>query len=167
MHEQVERLGIPGIPIKETDARKARFELQHGEQSAVEVEALEAIHRGELARILRERIEELRDDDLGSQVELAREEAEDMVTEALDEIEEQHREVLEDIARRAREIVERYEPLYEQLGSEVSGRYGKLAARFQRHVAPLREEVEVIQDQVRQAVDDLDVDLPDLPEGEA
>jgi hypothetical protein len=65
------------------------------------------------------------------------------------------------------EIVERYEPLYEQLGSEVSGRYGKLAARFQRHVAPLREEVEVIQDQVRQAVDDLDVDLPDLPEGEA
>lgn len=166
-HEQVERLGIPGIPIKETDARKARFELQHGEQSAVEVEALEAIHPGELARILRERIEELRDDDLGSQVELAREEAEDMVTEALDEIEEQHREALEDIARRAREIVERYEPFYEQLGSEVSERYGKLAARFQRHVAPLREEVEVIQDQVRQAVDDLDVDLPDLPEGEA
>src|SRR3712207_7324318 len=50
------------------------FELQHGEQSAVEVEALEAIHPGELARILRERIEELRDDDLGSQVELRSEE---------------------------------------------------------------------------------------------
>jgi hypothetical protein len=45
----------------------------------------------------------------------------------------------------------------------VSERYGKLAARFQRHVAPLREEVEVIQDQVRQAVDDLDVDLPTCP----
>jgi hypothetical protein len=165
--EQVERLGIPGIPIKETDTRKARFELQHGERSAVEVEALEAIHPGELARILRKRIEELLDPGLADQVESAREEAHNLVKEALDEIQDEYREDLEDIAQRARAIAERYQILYEHLGSEVAERYRKLSERFERHVEPLREELETIEDEVRGAATDLDLDLPDLPEGEA
>ncbi len=101
--EQVQRLGIPGIPIKETDTRRARFELQHGEQSAVEVEALEAIHPGELGRILRERIEELQDADLARRVEEARVEAHNRVVEAVNEVVEEHREALEEIARRVPE----------------------------------------------------------------
>jgi hypothetical protein len=165
--EQVERLGIPGIPIKETDTRKARFELQHGERSAVEVEALEAVHPGELARILRGRIEELLDPGLASRVEQTRVEAHNMVATALGEIQEEHREAREDIAQRARAIVGRYQGLYESLGDEVAGRYRKLSERFERHVEPLREELGAIEDEVRAAATDLDLDLPDLPEGEA
>ncbi len=164
--EQVQRLGIPGIPIKETDTRRARFELQHGKQSAVEVEALEAIHPGELERILVERIKELRDADLPRRVEEARVEAHSRVTTATNEVLEEHRDDLEDIARRARELAERYRGLYANLGEEVAERYGRLARRFERHVTPLREELETIEAEIRQALEDLDVDLPELPEGE-
>jgi hypothetical protein len=48
----------------------------------------------------------------------------------------------------------------------VAERYRKLAERFERHMVPLRDEVAVIEEEVRQAVENLDVDLPELPEGE-
>jgi hypothetical protein len=165
--EQVDRLGIPGIPIKETDPRRARFELQHGEQSAVEVEALEAIHPGELERTLKKRIEELRDASLPHRVLQKKREAAELVAGELNEIIEEHRSDLEDIADRARAISQRYDALYEHLGDEVAERYRKLQARFERHVAPLREELQTVEDEVRQEIEDLDVDLPELPEGEA
>jgi hypothetical protein len=163
--EQVEELGIPRVPIK-GEPRKALFELTHGE-GAVEVDALEAIHPGRLERILRERIEELQDADLRRRVEERRLEANARLADALGEIQEAHREQLEDIARRARELQERYRSFYDQLGEQVAERYRKLAQRFERHLTPLREELEGVEDEVRQAVEDLDVDLPELPEGEA
>jgi hypothetical protein len=48
--EQVRHYRLPRIPITESDARKARFESRHGED-AVELDALEALHPGELRRI--------------------------------------------------------------------------------------------------------------------
>jgi hypothetical protein len=50
--EQVQHYRLPRIPIKDSDKSKARFEAQHGE-GAVELDALEALHPGELARIVR------------------------------------------------------------------------------------------------------------------
>ena len=49
--EQVERYRLPRIPIKSSDAGKKDFEDRFGE-GAVELDALEAIHPGELARIV-------------------------------------------------------------------------------------------------------------------
>jgi hypothetical protein len=164
--EQVEELDIPRIPIKETDLRKARFELTHG-VGAVEVEALEAVHPGKLADILRERIEELQDADLARKVEQRRVEANALVADAINEIIEEHRENLEDIAERARGLSRRYDSLYEQLGDQVAERYRRLAQRFERHVTPLREELINVEHEVRQAIEGLVVALPELPEGEA
>jgi hypothetical protein len=61
----------------------------------------------------------------------------------------------------------RYSALYSALGEEVAERYNRLEDRFDRHVAPLREELETVESEMRQALEDLEVDLPELPEGEA
>jgi hypothetical protein len=49
--DQVRRYALPRTPIKETERRRAGFEAHHGE-GAVELDALEALHAGELRRVL-------------------------------------------------------------------------------------------------------------------
>jgi hypothetical protein len=53
--DQIERYDLPRIPIKDTESRKGKFEERFGE-GGVELDALEAIHPGELARIVSEAI---------------------------------------------------------------------------------------------------------------
>jgi hypothetical protein len=57
--EQVERYRLPRIPIKDSDKGKRNFEERHG-QGAVELDALEALHPGELGRIVEEAIDRYR-----------------------------------------------------------------------------------------------------------
>jgi hypothetical protein len=89
------------------------------------------------------------------------------VQDAINEVQEAHQLELANIAERAREIEERYAALYEDLGNEVAERYRKLQERFARHMEPLREELEEVEAEVRQALEDIDVHLPEQPEGEA
>jgi hypothetical protein len=63
--DQVAHYTLPRIPIKDSDARKAHFEAQHGE-GAVELDALEAVVPGELERIIREALAPYRDPDLAA-----------------------------------------------------------------------------------------------------
>src|SRR4029077_14507606 len=58
--EQVERYRLPRIPIKDSERGKKHFEVRFGE-GAVELDALEALHPGELARIVEARIRFYRD----------------------------------------------------------------------------------------------------------
>ncbi len=57
--EQVREYELPRIPIKETDKRRAKFEAQHGE-GAVELDALVALHPGQLERIVTRAIDRYR-----------------------------------------------------------------------------------------------------------
>jgi hypothetical protein len=57
--EQVEAYALPRIPIKDSDVRKGHFEERHGE-GAVELDALEALHPGELARVVEAAIDRYR-----------------------------------------------------------------------------------------------------------
>ena len=75
-------------------------------------------------------------------------------------------EALEDIARRDGEIAERYQRLFEALGQQVEARYGKLGHRFARHLEPVRDELLGVQEQVSEELENLEVELPDVPEGE-
>jgi hypothetical protein len=58
--EQVVQYQLPRIPIKEDDSRRRGFEDRHGE-GAVELDALEALHPGELERTIREALGPYRD----------------------------------------------------------------------------------------------------------
>ncbi len=59
--EQVREYGLPRTPIKETERRGAKFEERNG-AGAVELDALEALHPGELARIVSEALGEFWDE---------------------------------------------------------------------------------------------------------
>lgn len=65
--EQVQQYRLPRVPIKDSDRRKTKFEQDNGE-GAVELDALEALHPGELRRIVANEIERYRDDDIDDRV---------------------------------------------------------------------------------------------------
>jgi hypothetical protein len=54
--EQCDRYNLPRIPLKETERRGPKFEARHG-PGGTELDALEALHPGEIERILIEEIE--------------------------------------------------------------------------------------------------------------
>ena len=60
---QVEDLRLPRTPIKETEARRDKFEARYG-QDAVELDAIEAIHPGQLAAIVQEALDPYYDHEL-------------------------------------------------------------------------------------------------------
>jgi hypothetical protein len=65
--EQCEEFGLPRTPSKDTDRRAAGFEERYGE-GVTELDALEALHPGELERILEEEIERYYDGDLDDRI---------------------------------------------------------------------------------------------------
>jgi len=131
-----------------------------------EIDALEALHHGELERILSERIEELQDPDLRRKVATVRGEAEEAVRDEVNAVMEEHRGRIEEIEREAREVVDRYRVYYRMLGEKMAHRYTKLGARYERHIAHLKEEAEQEHAEIEEALENLEVDLPELPEAE-
>jgi hypothetical protein len=67
-HEQCAHYRLPRTPLKETEKRAARFEARFGE-GGTELDALEALHPGVLARILEEEVSRYHDADLDGRVE--------------------------------------------------------------------------------------------------
>ena len=58
--EQVAQYRLPKVPIKDSERRKASFETKNGE-GAVELDALEALHPNELARIVNAALDRFED----------------------------------------------------------------------------------------------------------
>jgi hypothetical protein len=164
--EQVEELNIPRIPIKETDTRRAKWELAHGE-GGVEVEALEATHPRYLERLLASRIADLQDSTLRRRVAEQRGEANRIMQEKIKEITDSHEEELREIRERSQALARRYRSLYKQLSATTEARYERLKDRHDRHLAELEEDLQEVEDDVREKLENMEVDLPDLPEAEA
>ena len=61
--DQVDTYSLPRVPVKDSDKRKAGWVESHG-PGQVELDALEALHPGELARIVEEVILQYHDPDL-------------------------------------------------------------------------------------------------------
>ena len=59
--DQVIRYSLPPIPIKETDKRQDNFLAKYGVAGATELDALEALHPGELEKIIRQAVAPYRD----------------------------------------------------------------------------------------------------------
>jgi hypothetical protein len=65
--EQCREYKLPRTPIKDTERRKDKFERIFG-GGATELDALEALHPGEMARLLEAEIDNFLDRDLGQRV---------------------------------------------------------------------------------------------------
>jgi hypothetical protein len=88
--EQCKQYDLPRIPIKDSDSAKNKFEEQHGE-GATELDAMEALHPGELQRILEQEIARYHDDDLQSRVDDVAAGVEGQLTQINRAVDKQHR----------------------------------------------------------------------------
>jgi hypothetical protein len=138
--EQVERYHLPRVPIKESERRAARFEERFGE-GATELDALEALHPGELHRIVEEAVLQFVDPDLKD-----RQEADAAtIEEDLREIEE---EIYDEFEDEITTVKERYSGILkalEDLQKDSAGLWQQIAARLLAEAPP------VAQDDVPQA----------------
>ena len=156
--EQVQAYQLPRKPIKESDLRKANFEDRHGE-GAVELDALEAIHPGELAIIVEEAFEQYRDLDLRDELDEADREADGEATAAWDDATADIREEIEALKSDAEVVAEEFRPRLEELDEE-----------FQAAMAPFQKRMEELEERAREVIAEatygLVVMLPPRPEPE-
>jgi hypothetical protein len=92
---QCEQYRLPRTPIKEGDRRIDRFEEQHGE-GAVELDALEALHPGELADILQQEIDRFHDGSLNARTRAAAGPIHRELARVTAAVHEQHRKEIDD-----------------------------------------------------------------------
>jgi ribosomal protein S27AE len=152
--EQVLHYRLPRTPIKKSDRRRRKFERQYG-KGATELDALEAIYPGRLARIVEDAFRPYRDESLEGRLEEAQADAEDAARRALEDATEEQREELDELGGQVDEITQRYEARLAELDEEL-----------QAELQPLRERLDSVRHDVLEAVRDLDVDLPPRPEAE-
>lgn len=100
--EQCARYELPRIPLKETERRADKFEARFGE-GATELDALEALHPGELARIIRREVERYIDKGLDSRVYAVSSDFKRTVRQIEEEVLERHN--IEEFRERYNEIV--------------------------------------------------------------
>jgi hypothetical protein len=146
-HEQVQQYKLPRVPIKEDDKRRRGFQEKYGE-GAVELDALEALHPGELVQMIRNFFAPYRDVTLEERITEAREEAQQTAQEEWDEATANHRRGLEVTRAKIRRIVDAVRPEAQRLNT-----------RLQTALAPLLDKVE----RNRHAITSVSV-TPDLPE---
>jgi hypothetical protein len=126
---QVEQYDLPRVPIKDEDRRKASFEARHGE-GAVELDALEALHPGELARLVEQAIAPYRDEELCQELEEAGQEAREKAEEDWEEITQDVRQELEEIRAEAATVYDRYREKLKELSEQLNADLAPLATRL-------------------------------------
>ena len=151
IHEQVREYQLPRVPIKETDKRKSNFEDTFG-TGAVELDALEALHPGELKKIVEGHILEHRDEDLQERLNEAKNEANDKLEEEWILIEDEYEHQLNEIQENVESIVERYQERLEELSAEMEDDLG-----------PYKNSLNSLWQDVKKSADDIEIDLPDKP----
>jgi hypothetical protein len=98
--DQVRRYRLPRIPIKESEKRKGAFEAAHGE-GATELDALEAIHPGEVSRLIEAAVEVYREParDARDEIEAAACQYRGEVTSVAADVHAQHADELSELRR--------------------------------------------------------------------
>lgn len=154
--DQVIQYNLPPEEVPESDKIGYTWTQEQAIGGKVELDALEAIHPGEFEKIVTEAIEKLRDDTLDDKVDEAEEEAKDVMKNAWDEAIEPYQDQLDQLGASIRKVTLKYEPKLKQLNDKM-----------QAELAPFKPQAESLGHALKKAIEDLDVDLPELPEGEA
>jgi len=162
--EQVQEYNLPRVPVKDTDLRKANWERDHG-QGQVELDALEALYPGDLARIVEDTILEYYDPDLPQNARRERERLES----DLDEIRDAHRDyhqddidTLNDDYQALRDDFEKTREKFAEMAGEFAPEVEAYKERLEKIVERGQELYTNLHDGLTEAVD-LDIDDYPLP----
>jgi len=126
------------------------------DSGAVELDAMEELSPGRLARIVSESVAQFRDEDLYRKVHENAREAQEIVDKAVLDAIASELDGVERLKGEAEGIYERYRPRLEDLAAELN-----------EELSPLDERLETIQQAIREKLATLNPNLPPLPEGEA
>jgi hypothetical protein len=156
--EQVRRYRLPRIPIKDTDKRKGQFEARFGE-GATELDALEAIHPGELARIVRERIEVYRQPtrDIREEIEVVTNELEQRAVEVRQVVLDQHADKITQLRADFNWMQETIRPHQEALAALVAD----YEPRMGEHIQAINAAVGQFYSEAEPVIADIAADLAD------
>ena len=113
--DQCRRFRLPRTPIKDTEKRKDKFEQTFG-VGATELDAMEALHPGELGRLLDEELDNFLDADLGQRIRRAYHNELLPLNLIEADVRAAHAEEISDIEERFAEIVEELEALKSEAG---------------------------------------------------
>lgn len=147
--EQVAEYRLPRIPIKESDNRRGKFEARYGE-GAVELDALEALYPGELARMVNDALEPYWDKRLKSHMTRQRAEVQDNISREWNE----H---IGDLADVVEEIESDIDRAYSQFADELAS----LAERIDDTIAPARAALDDIERELYRRGETFTAELPE------
>jgi hypothetical protein len=142
---QCDQYDLPRIPIKETDSGRARFEAEFGE-GRVELDALEALHPGELARIIEAEIARYHvdDDELDDRWQEIVGDTNAQLTAATEEVHAEHASELEPIVTGLGALAEAAQVFREQADAVIGPIVEEMAALAEVRAA-LKEQAEADQ----------------------
>jgi hypothetical protein len=136
--KQEEDYSLRGTPIKATDARRENFQSRRAGMDATELDALEALHPGALAHIVREAIKPYRDGELEMRLQ-------DVKDAAKEHIHEEWNNHIEDEANEALSIEVAVQDIYADYRESVRAMNEAMQERlrpYEERLAALREAVE-------------------------
>ena len=149
--DQVINYQLPRIPIKSSDVRKQDFEDRRGE-GAVELDALEALYPGEIAKILESEALPYRDLELSHNLYNADYEATQTVSWEWDQANQDNSDKLGELKSQANEIYNKYRERLDALSQELD-----------QELAPLEAELKDLRHAVSDKIDQFDPELDDRP----
>ena len=153
--EQVKEYNPPQTPTKNNNKNKKNFELSYGE-GAVELDALESLHPGELSRILTEKILEFRDEELREKIDDAKGDFNDMLLEIWKATVEPYQDELDGIKEEIKPILEKYNNKLVDLDKDL-----------QDELKPMKDKLENAWHGVNSEIENIKVNTPDKPQAEA
>jgi hypothetical protein len=153
--DQCEELDLPRIAIKETEKRADKFEERFGE-GGCELDAIQAIHPGELRRIIETEILRYYDTGLRANIREVCNEARAEITAANEEVHGQHAEQLAELMTERDAINEEIAQFMVRLRTRCDG--------LQQRAQPLFNQME--QELIDRAPDEDDFDWPEPDEGD-
>ena len=152
--EQVIQWRLPKIPIKKSDRRRGNFESAYG-TGAVELDALESLHPGELEKLIIDAVKPYRDDALESDLYSTE------ITVA-DQLKSAWRNATDDDRKQLRLIEASIQDVY----ASYSERLLALKAAMDDELAPIQQDVDSLRHDIENKIEDFDADLPARPESE-
>jgi hypothetical protein len=140
-HEHCLEFSLPRTPLKDTEKRAAKFEARYGE-GATELDALEALHPGELRRILKQEICRYYDDGLDDRIEEEVQPFREKLVAIRREVLDRHADELRKIERDYDDFVRRLNPELKQIKDRYDDSYQDLRDRFDELQQAIAKELE-------------------------
>lgn len=151
--EQVRRYQLPPTPIKETDRRQGNFLARYGVEGATELDALEALHPGELRKVITRAALPYIDTTIASHLSSTSEEAQSIISEQWRAWIEPHATRLAELKREASAIADRYREPLKALSHAINA-----------DLAPISSELADLRQAIKAATEAFNPDLPQRPE---